>query len=99
MSHRRWVYHATEEAKIVDSETAEELYKQGWCDHPDKCEVAESVVAGPIAVAEGKGRIAEYGESDKIGTPIGDIPKANDAQPKPKSTPNGKSKGSKKKKK
>ena len=34
MSNKKWVYHATEDAKIVSGEEAEELYKQGWADSP-----------------------------------------------------------------
>ena len=29
-----WVYHETEEPKIVDEKEAKELYKKGWADSP-----------------------------------------------------------------
>lgn len=32
-----WVYHKHHEAKIVDSDEAKALYKQGWKDSPAKC--------------------------------------------------------------
>ena len=34
MGYRTWVYHETEEPKIVDSEDAQELYDNGWKDSP-----------------------------------------------------------------
>ena len=32
-----WVYHKTEAAKIVGSDEAKKLYKEGWVDSPAKC--------------------------------------------------------------
>lgn len=39
MSH--WIYHPTEEAKIVDSLEFENLLKNGWYDNPGKFPVKE----------------------------------------------------------
>ena len=32
-----WVYHIKHDAKIVSSNEAKELYKNGWEDSPAKC--------------------------------------------------------------
>jgi hypothetical protein len=42
MENPTWVYHATEEAKIVSGEEAAELYKKGWCDCPKKAKETKS---------------------------------------------------------
>lgn len=34
MGHPTWVYHDTEEAKVVDSDDCEALAKDGWRDSP-----------------------------------------------------------------
>lgn len=34
MGHPTWVYHDTEEAKVVDSDDCETLVKDGWRDSP-----------------------------------------------------------------
>ncbi len=34
MREPTYVYHVTEEAKVVDKAQAEELYKKGWADTP-----------------------------------------------------------------
>ena len=34
---RTWVYHPDHAAKIVMSDEAKELYKDGWFDSPAKC--------------------------------------------------------------
>jgi hypothetical protein len=31
-----WIYHETEDPKIVDAEEAESYYKEGWADSPAK---------------------------------------------------------------
>jgi len=36
-----WVYHAEHEARVVQSDVAEELYKDGWEDSPAKCKPKE----------------------------------------------------------
>ena len=36
MGNPTWVYHPKQEAKIVDSDEAATLYKQGWADSPAK---------------------------------------------------------------
>ena len=38
-----WVYHAKHEAKVVQSDVAEELYKNGWEDSPAKCKQEKEV--------------------------------------------------------
>lgn len=34
MGQPTWIYHATEAAKIVDSDECEQHYKEGWADSP-----------------------------------------------------------------
>lgn len=34
MSHPCWVYHDTEDPKVVDSDDQERLLAEGWRDHP-----------------------------------------------------------------
>lgn len=36
MTNKCWVYHPHEEAKIVNSDEAENLYENGWFDTPSK---------------------------------------------------------------
>ncbi len=37
--HDVWVYHISESAKVVKSDEAKALYKDGWEDSPAKCVV------------------------------------------------------------
>lgn len=50
MLNPTWVYHATEEAKIVSAEEAQTLYGTGWCDCPKK---AKEVKAPPVGESLG----------------------------------------------
>ena len=34
MGYRTWIYHATEEPKIIDSDDFESHKEDGWCDSP-----------------------------------------------------------------
>ena len=34
MSFRTWIYHETEEAKIINSNEREEYFSEGWADSP-----------------------------------------------------------------
>ena len=34
MGHRTWIYHKTEEPKIIDSDDRESFFEQGWRDSP-----------------------------------------------------------------
>ena len=40
---RRWIYHETEDPKIVEEEAAQALYKDGWADSPARFIKLESV--------------------------------------------------------
>ena len=33
-AYKTWIYHATEEAKIINSDEYEKYYKEGWQDSP-----------------------------------------------------------------
>lgn len=51
MGYRTWVYHKTQEAKIVDSDEREALEEEGWRDHQDKADKAK-----PLSAYERKAR-------------------------------------------
>ena len=34
MGNRTWIYHTTEEPKIIDADDKESFYEDGWCDSP-----------------------------------------------------------------
>lgn len=41
-SFPRWIYHANEAAKIIDSADFKEFEKKGWKDSPAKCKEKKS---------------------------------------------------------
>ncbi|GMR21487.1 MAG: hypothetical protein BMS9Abin36_2088 [Gammaproteobacteria bacterium] len=36
MSHQMWIYHDTEDAKVIDSDDFDALLSSGWRDHPNR---------------------------------------------------------------